>query len=156
MLDVFIENDIVYIKGILDKPFTNAVLMAAAPADRRTSYYGSGLPFPCATVAFNNTPNMFKIESPEFATTFRYPNSFYMPNAKDKIPPTIYLIVDDKIDKVHELPDKNSLKTLNPRYKAYDIPREYFYGFKDAFLPVANAEEIMIAYAKFKKEQNIA
>lgn len=156
MFNARVDGDLVYIQGRIDHAFKNALLFAAEPIDRRSSYYGSGLPFPSTTAAFSTMTNTYKIETNDFQAILRYPNAFYMANGRDRIPPTVYLIVDDKIVFEYKLPDRLMLKSLNYRYRVHDIPREYFFGYKDAKLPVANAEEVMRTYAQYKTEFNIA
>lgn len=156
MFDVTVEGDNVHVKGRIDKPFQSAMLFAAAPIDRRTSYYGSGMPFPSTALAFTTMSNSYKIETKDFEAYLRYPNAFYMVNGRDRIPPTIYLIVDDRIEFEYRLPDRFITRSLNYRYRVNDTPREYFFGYKDANLPVANAEEVMRAYAQYKMQYNIA
>ena len=68
---------------------------ASAPADRRASYTGSGLPFPNASQAFDHTPNVgtvatdvngrFTIQLPKM------PNAYYTTLGSVYVPPTIYL-----------------------------------------------------------------
>ena len=70
-------------------PYKNAKIIAANPIDRMMNYSGSGQPFPSSEIAFENTPNIYKINEATFNIEFKYPNSYYMPNGRDKIPPTI-------------------------------------------------------------------
>ena len=97
-MEVSVKDNKVIIHGTINKSFSRAKLMAANPIDRMSNYSGSGLPFPCADIAFENTPNLKHITTSNFGATFEYPNSYYLPNGIDKVPPTIYLIVDDLYD----------------------------------------------------------
>jgi hypothetical protein len=67
--------------------------IAAAPADHRISFTGSGLPFANPTQAFQHTPNQGRIvlRGNTFDIPLRYPNSYYINLGERLIPPTIYL-----------------------------------------------------------------
>ena len=54
--------------------------IAAAPADHRSSYAGSGLPFPNPEMAYDNTPNSGAVKTTNgyFEIRISYPNSFYV------------------------------------------------------------------------------
>lgn len=150
----------VYIQGSVYNPQTykKMMLIAANPIDRMTNYSGSGLPFPCAEIAFENTPNKIIIDaSGQFSTTFKYPNSFYAQNGIDKIISSVFFLLYDANNKVLnkqiELLDWCVLRTLTHR-SARKSPE--FYAAKDYLLPIANAETVMREYAKKKIEYDIA
>jgi len=66
---------------------------AAAPIDRRTSFSGSGLPFPSAHFAFDNSPNIGSIKlghDNTFSLELQVPASYYVGLGTLLIPPTIY------------------------------------------------------------------
>ena len=68
--------------------------IAAAPADYRQSYTGSGLPFPNQLHAFERTPNkgMIKLGSKNsFSIKLMTPNSFYVGLGSVLVQPTLYL-----------------------------------------------------------------
>lgn len=148
----------VFINGFLKNPnsYSNIMLIAPNPFDRMTNYSGSGLPFPCADIAFENTPNKLLIDkSGIFTTTFSYPNSFYLPNGKVKVISSLYLVfnIGDNIqNKRLELLDLCILRTLSNR-SSRKGPE--FYGAKDYLLPIANAEDVMREYSKVKIENDI-
>tara|TARA_Y100000590_G_scaffold468679_1_gene652535 strand:- start:2352 stop:2921 length:570 start_codon:yes stop_codon:yes gene_type:complete len=52
---------------------------AAAPANYRSSFSGSALPFPNPEVAYENTPNVGAVKAPggNFEFNLHYPNSYY-------------------------------------------------------------------------------
>lgn len=52
---------------------------APSPPNRRSSYTGSGLPFPDSIVAFDKTPNSgkFELNSPVFEIHLSFPNAYY-------------------------------------------------------------------------------
>lgn len=152
-MEVSIKEDKVIIHGNIKQSFINAKLIAANPIDRMSNYSGSGLPFPCADIAFENTPNVKHITTQSFGATFTYPNSYYLPNGIDKVPPTIYLIVDDNIFETKTLPDPLPLKTLT--YRGVNN-RERFFSYKYNNLPIANGDKTLINYRNMKLTQNIA
>jgi len=152
-MNIQFKGDKVVITGKITQPFSKAKLIAANPIDRMSNYSGSGLPFPCYDIAFDNTPNIKHINESNYAATFEYPNSFYMPNGRDKVPPTIYLSVDDNIIETKELPDPLPLKTLTHRGTAN---RERFVSYKYNNLPIKNQDEIMIVYRNMKLSENIS
>ena len=151
-MEVTIKGDKVIIHGNIAQPFSRAKVMAANPIDRMSNYAGSGLPFPCADIAFDNTPNLKHINTSNFGATFSYPNSYYLPNGIDKVPPTVYLIIDDEIVESKVLPDPLPLKTLTHRGVNN---RERFVSYKHNNLPIANGDQVMIAYKNMKLTQNI-
>lgn len=151
-MNIQIKNNKIIITGKITQPFNKAKLFAANPIDRMSNYSGSGLPFPCYDIAFENTPNIKHITSNNYGATFEYPNSFYMPNGIDKVPPTIYLSVDDKIIETKILDDPLPLKTLTHRGKNN---RVRFVNYKYNNLPIKNQYETMIAYRTMKLNENI-
>ena len=68
---------------------------AAAPADRRASFSGSGLPFPNAAQAFENTPNIGTVNTDSatgaFHITVTMPNAYYVAIGSMYVQPRIYL-----------------------------------------------------------------
>jgi len=151
-MNIQFKGNKVVITGKITQPFSKAKLLAANPIDKMSNYSGSGLPFPCYDIAFDNTPNIKHINSANYAATFEYPNSFYMTNGRDKVPPTIYLSVDDNIIETKELPDPLPLKTLTHRGTTN---RERFVSYKYNNLPIKNQDEVMIAYKNMKLTENI-
>ena len=76
--------------------YNNIIIVAPNPIDRMSNYSGSGLPFPNYEIAFENTPNMHTIDSSgTFDISFKYPNSFYIPDGINKIKPSIFFIFTD-------------------------------------------------------------
>jgi hypothetical protein len=67
---------------------------AAAPADLRLSYAGSGLPFATEDMAMFGTPNQGLIETDKdgkFRIELYAPNSYYINQGTILIPPQVYL-----------------------------------------------------------------
>lgn len=151
-MDVSVRENKVYIKGTINRPYNNAKIIAANSIDRMSNYSGSGLPFPCADIAFDNTPNVKVINTPSYEAVFSYPNKFYLPNGKDLVPPTVYLVVDGAIIDSYVLPDILPLSTLNYRRS---VPREKFHFHKHGNLPIADQDEVMRAYKQMKYDENV-
>ena len=140
--------------------YNSVVINAANPIDRMTNYSGSVLPFPNYEIAFENTPNIHKVDSSgTFNISFKYPNSFYMPDGINKIIPSIYFVITDGTNGAnnsfriqYELHDIVALRTLVNR-SARKNPE--FYAAKDYILPIDTAENVMRAYARAKIENDI-
>ena len=75
-MNIQFKGNKVVITGKITQAFSKAKLLAANPIDRMSNYAGSGLPFPCYDIAFDNTPNIKHINESNYAATFEYPNSF--------------------------------------------------------------------------------
>ena len=137
--------------------YSNIILTAPNPIDRMTNYSGSGLPFPNYEIAFENTPNIHKIDSSGvFNVSFKYPNSFYMPDGLNKIKPSVFFIFTSNENVSfrlqYELHDINALRTLVNRVSRKNPE---FYGAKDYILPIDTAEKVMYAYSRAKIENDI-
>lgn len=136
----------------------NVLLIAGNPIDKRSSYSGTGLPFPCADVAFEGSKNIHAIpESGIFNVTFSYPNSYYTVADKRKIVSSIFFIIE-KLDGAKEfirfeLMDLYELRTLINR-ESRQGPE--FYSKKHDVLHIDTAEAIMKEYARIKLELGIA
>ena len=151
---VFRENDFMIIKGNLKNPsaYTKKVIAAPNPPDKRSSYSGSGLPFPCQEIAFEKTKNYYEISNTgAIDIKFAFPNSYYNAEGTIKICSPFALILDDK-NYIYETKDLNPLKTLRDRVRG----SPYFYSYKDFELPVADAEDTMKNYSEAKLKFNIA
>lgn len=149
----------VFINGIIKNKelYSKIMLIAPNPIDRMTNYSGSGLPFPCSNIAFENTPNKIIVNDGIFSTTFLYPNSFYLVNGRDKIISSIFFVFYGDSENVIEtkrveLHDLLVLRTLNNR-TARKTPE--FYAAKDYLLPIDTAEIVMREYSRFKIENDI-
>jgi len=138
--------------------YKSIIIIAPNPIDRMSNYSGSGLPFPNYEIAFENTPNIHKVDaSGVFNISFKYPNSFYMPDGINKIKPSIYFIItpnDNNSFRIqYELQNMNTLRTLVNRSSRKNPD---FYGAKDNILPIDTAEKVMYAYSRAKIENDIA
>lgn len=67
--------------------------VAAAPADHRASYSGSGLPFPNLAHALHGTPNRgeARLEGGVATLALRLPNAYYAGLGTILVPPKVYL-----------------------------------------------------------------
>ena len=147
-------NNKIKINGSVKNPstYSKMAIMAPNPIDKITSFSGKGLPFPCESIAFENTPNFAVIESSgNFDIEFEYPNSYYSPDGYTKIISPIIISLDGK-KIIMQLPDCCPLKTLRDRSRG----DPNFYGLKEFIIPVGTAEEVMNYYTYAKLKYNIA
>jgi hypothetical protein len=142
--------------------FNQMLLIAPNPIDRMSNYSGSGLPFPCGDIAFDNSPNKYIIEkNGYFNVIFKYPNSYYAQDGKTKIVSSIFFILDygnngnsNKEFIRFELKDLCVLRTLADRQSKFKGPE--YYAARDYLLPLDTAENVMRAYSTAKVEFDIA
>lgn len=158
-LNVKLNNFILNITGYIKNStyYNKIVIIAPNPIDRMINYSGSGLPFPNEHIAFENTPNYKLINNSEnINVQFKYPNSFYSRDGKNKILPSLFVQLTDVSGKSfqlqYELEDFNTLRTLINRENRKGPE---FYSNKDTILPIANAENVMYEYSKAKLEHDI-
>jgi hypothetical protein len=138
--------------------YKKVMLIAANPIDKMSSYSGTGLPYPCADIAFEGSKNNFEINaSGNFNTEFSYPNSYYTVANKMKVVSSIFFILENMQGKKEfvrfELKDMYPLRTLTNR-ESRSGPQ--FYSDKYDILPIETAEAIMKEYAKIKVSHKIA
>jgi|DEB0MinimDraft_4_1074332.scaffolds.fasta_scaffold01384_2 hypothetical protein len=138
--------------------YKNIVIIAPNTYDAKSSYSGKGLPFPCADIAFENTPNKYVVgETGIFDVVFDYPNSYYTVANKMKIVSPVYFLMVDNLGEKHvemvELQDKYDLRTLINR-ESRNGPE--FYSKKYDLLTIDTAESIMKQYSLLKKQMKIA
>ena len=159
-VNVFKNSEFIQIIGNVKNKenYKNIFLLACNPIDKKASYSGSGLPFPCPDIAFENTKNIYNVPSSgSIDTKFSYPNSYYSVADKKKIISSIFFIVEllngEKKFLRFELEDLYPLKTLINR-EARQGPE--FYSKKYELLPIDTAENIMSVYAHLKITENIA
>ena len=93
------------VKGKVNTGNSSGLLkyIASSPPDFRTSYAGSGLPFPNTEIAYQNTPNKgaVKLVNGEFSFYIDYPNSFYLNQGTMLLPPHVLIkLCDDSVDNV--------------------------------------------------------
>jgi len=158
----FLSSHEIRIVGSIVNPgsFQQRILFAAAPIDRMMNYSGSGLPFPSADVAFDNTPNQIQIDRHGmFDVVFKYPNAYYKSDFFEKMLPSIFfsLLEYGKAQPFYvqfTLPDPLPLRTLGYRPNHEGGP--IYYAAKENLLPIASAQDTMLYYADAKARYDIA
>jgi hypothetical protein len=92
------EYDVV-VKGVITDTVKDNVVryIAASPADRRSSFTGSGLPFHSEKQAFDVTPNrgMVNLNGKAFEIALVFPNAYYIDLGGKLVPPSLYLHFSD-------------------------------------------------------------
>lgn len=158
-----IKDHDLHIHGKVNNPinYSRMELLAPNPIGRNMSYSGSGLPYPCPTIAFDESPNYFLIpEKGEFAhVIFKYPNSYYTVDGKTKIPPSIFVTLHPKNGEknIHirfELQDVLPLRTLTHRPHHNTGP--LFYSVKEQLIEIQGAEGTARTYASYKSQYDLA
>lgn len=141
--------------------YEHVEIIAPAPIDRMTNYSGSGLPFPCAAIAFENTPNRIDVgANGAFEGTFAYPNSYYTEDAFRKVVSSVFAVMHPRngaepIIVRMELPEQVPLtvRTLTHRPKRVDPE---FYRAKEDIIGVRGAEATMRALSDVKVFMGLA
>jgi hypothetical protein len=161
----FLPSGKIHISGKIEKPSLHGSpktfprVFAPKSIDRMTNYSGSGLPFPCASVAFDRSPNNHYIDSNgHFDVEFTYPNGYYLPEMFKKIAPSIFFSLNEPNMKPFlvqfELPDHLPLRTLVDRPNHSKGPM--FYSVKEDLIPIASACDTMLYYSDAKIRYDIA
>lgn len=145
------QNDVTILGKIHDNLGDKRIFyIAAAPADHRATYTGSGLPFANQLQAFENTPNVGVVEvnnQNQFEISFMMPNSYQVGLGSVVVPPTIYLEYLDNEKKVRRVSVKVS-EGIPYRMLSYPlVPRPRantnFYD-SQFYLPVRSQEQILL------------
>ena len=138
----------VHLKGTIKNStaYSSIFMIAPNPCTTMTNYSGSGLPYACATMAFEDTPSYKKIEGASFDITLIYPNSYYAVGAKEKISPSIFFgfTPHSSITPTYvrlELPDILPLRTLTHR-PTRTGPE--FYARKAIIIGVPDSQEALL------------
>ena len=126
--------------------YSKIFLVAPNPPMTMTNYSGSGLPYPCANQAFENTPSYVDIHESVFHTTIFYPNSYYAVGGMEKIGPSILFgfVPQSSIKPTYvrlELPDRLPLRTLTHR-SSRTGPE--FYAKKAEIIGVPESQEALL------------
>lgn len=153
----------VSIKGNVSNPSNYEKMRLIAPnaATRGASYSGSALPFPCAQIAFDRTPNTADIDSNgEFEAVFTYPNSYYSHDGYKKIVSSIFLLLKEMEGQEptfvrFELPDQHILRTLTHRPEREDMGPS-FYSKKEEVLGITSEENILRRIGSVKETYHLA
>jgi len=150
------------INGTINNPenYVRMELLAPNPVDRGASYSGSGLPYPCPSIAFDESPNYYLIpENGHFNNVvFSYPNSYYTIGGPNKVPSSLFITLHPKNnDKIHlrfELKDLFPLKTLT--YRPHNVGGPIYYSVKEQLIEIQGAEATARTYADYKAKYDIA
>lgn len=141
------ENGQMHLKGKVRHPgkYNEMFVMAANPIDRMTNYSGSGLPFPCPSIAFENTPNYLKVAKDGIIEcTFLYPNSYYTLETQLKVIPSIFVSLkqNEKDAEYYQikLEDTLPLKTTTTYRPAFKSGPE-FYAKKETIMGIPPSQE---------------
>jgi hypothetical protein len=156
----FLANQKIKLTGLVHNRmyYKNVFLIAPNSVAKTASYSGTGLPFPCADIAFENSPNLYEVSaSGVIDAVFSYPNSYYTVANKKKIISSVFAIIEQQDGQQHfvrfELKDLYPLRTLVNRETRTGPD---FYALKHEILPVDTAEVVMREYAKIKVANGIA
>lgn len=150
--------------------FSHIVLMAPCPVQRLMNYFGSALPFPCAQLAFDSTPNYIDLTRPvdgattaptDFNVVFDYPNGYYTADHANLIPPSIFFALTPVSATTpmyvrFELPNPHPLKTLTYRPGFHQGPE--FYSKKEALFQEVpeNQEHYLRVIGGVKADHDLA
>ena len=136
-------------------------LLAPNPIIKGMSLNGSGLPFPNPQVAFGETVNYHEISENGIINDiiFKYPNGYYVVGGKNKIPPSVFVILHpkNKTQPLHirlELNDNLPLHTLNYRPNFFKGPE--FYSSKEELIKIEGSENTARDYTEAKIKYDIA
>ena len=141
--------------------YSRIELLAANPIDQNMSYSGSGLPFPCPSIAFDESPNYYLVPENGIISNviFMYPNSYYTIDGKTKIPPSLFVTLHPKNGEknIHvrlELNDLLPLRTLT--YRPHHVAGPLYYSAKEQLIEIQGAEATARTYANYKIKYDIA
>ena len=156
----FLMNGDLHITGKVSNSskYVHMRVFAARHVDRLMNYSGSGLPFPCAQVAFDQSPNVKDIDNKgTFDVMFTYPNGYYLNDAKEKVPPSIFFLLAEAGKQPmfvqFKLPDPLPLRTLGYRPNRQG---PLYYSVKEDLVPIASAQDTMMNYAAAKIRYDLA
>lgn len=140
-----------------------AEVIAANPPDCRMSYGGSGLPFPCANIAFEKTPNYKKITqetSGVFRVYFIYPNSYYTEDGFTRVLPSIFIVLrkngQQPIFIRFELPMDKMYNVRTLTYRANPRKGPEYYNMKEEIVGITGSEDTMMKYMNAKLFNDLA
>ena len=144
------KNDILVKGRIHDSVKDKRVFyIAAAPADYRSSFTGSGLPFANQVQAFDSTPNvgMVELDDKKFEIGLMLPNSYIVGLGSVTIPPTLYIEYLNGENRVRQItiklsngiPYRSLTYPMTPRARTSAT----FYD-SQFYLPVRSQEQILL------------
>lgn len=121
-------------------------IFAANPINRMMNYSGSGLPFPCPAIAFENTPNRITSvdEEGNFKKKFLRPNSYYTECGQKKIKPSIYVkLVQEGKEPLFVKSELEDILPLRTLFYRTERTGPEFYEKKAIVMDVQNQEDIL-------------
>jgi hypothetical protein len=159
---VFYEGDGKYVvKGMTRSFGSSAKLLfwAANPASRGYSCAGSGLPYPSAEMAFEDTPNrgVVHINNGYFEFRVHFPNAFYASLGTRYVEPCVFVKV---CEEGRESPIQSIVLGNGIPFRTIDHPKEryqkgvMFYHGRDA-LPHRSQEQILRDSAYPEKKNGV-
>lgn len=161
-LSVVHDNGKLRLDGAVLNPtkYSKMYVIAANPIDRMINYSGSGLPFPCPAVAFENTPNYYIIgKDGVIKCLFEIPNSYYNMETQEKIIPSIFVSLkkNDEDIKFYQvkLYDRLPLKTTVTYRKGFEEGVD-FYAKKDLLDIPKNQEDLLRNIGSYKINRSLA
>ncbi len=95
--EIYLNGCMFTIRGELKHAGTHTLrFWAAAPADRRLSLVGSGLPFATEEQALESTPNQgsFQVTDKKFEFAVRSPNSYYTCQGNTTVHPSVNILLE--------------------------------------------------------------
>lgn len=148
----------IHIRGTIKNrsAYSKVFLLAPNPPMSMTNYSGSGLPYSCASQAFENTPSKQEIPNATFETTILYPNSYYAVGASERIPPSVFFGFVPQSSNTptyirFEVPDLLPLRTLTHR-SSRKGPE--FYANKATIIGVPDSQEALLREIGYVKSQH--
>lgn len=159
--DVQVQDQQLVINSVVKRfdRYDYVEVIAANPIGRSMSYNGSGLPYPCAQIAFEKTPNFKKITKEDRGMTtvfFQYPNSYYTEDGLSRVPPSIFYIFKSNNQGLEplfirfELPMDPILNVRTLTYRARPRQGPHVFAMKEAAIGICSAEETMRKYKDAK------
>ncbi len=130
--------------------------IAAAPPDRRASFSGSCLPFPNQIHAFDNTPNIGKLElglNNSFNIKLMTPNSYMVGLGSVTIPPTVYISYTkpDNTNKIISIKVDEPIGYRTLTYPVDPRPRKDATFYSDQFDREVKTQEEMFYDSVYSK-----
>jgi hypothetical protein len=147
-----VSNFDLEIQGRIIEPVKNneVFYVAAAPADYRASYTGSGLPFANQIQAFEGSPNIGSLRldgNNAFSIKIMIPNSYLVGLGSVTVPPTLYIEYINMHDQSRTISIKlsNGIPYRTLTYPMYPRPRKdaSFYD-SQFYLKVRSQEQILV------------
>ena len=131
------------------KEDTTILYWAASPADFRSSFSGSGLPFKDPNQAFDRSPNVgaVKTQNGEFKFTVFYPNAYYIGLGSLYVPPHVHIKVCGAKNKdiYHSIKISEGIpfRTLTHPAPPTENPRTGPLFYHNMNLPIRSQEQIL-------------